>query len=207
LAPECTARSSTQRNYLLLGDSHAAQLWLPLSAQFPGVHFMEATASGCFPTLRHRLTESARCVALIDAILQDLPREHLDQVWLVAKWKSDSLEQIGATLDWMKAQRVPVTLVGPTWVYDSPLPRLVITAMRSGDETLPARHLVAGQDVLDTRMAELADKHGVPYVSLLKLEQASTEPYPQLFDQEHFNSRGAQALVVRMREVYPTLAP
>jgi hypothetical protein len=131
---------------------------------------------------------------------------HVDNVLLIAKWTAASLENVAATLDWMKQQGVRVTLVGPTLVYDSPVPRLVIAAMRASDPMLPHRHVVSDDIVLDEQMAELAKAHGVEYVSLIKLEQASTAQYPQIFDREHFNTRGSLKIISQLRDAYPKFA-
>src|SRR5262249_21356921 len=48
-AATCLAQDPQKRNILLIGDSHAAQLWYGLASTFKDVNFMQATASGCKP--------------------------------------------------------------------------------------------------------------------------------------------------------------
>ncbi|HWM70015.1 MAG TPA: acyltransferase family protein [Steroidobacteraceae bacterium] len=207
LAPECMNLSEHKPNYLLLGDSHAAQLWGGFRDTFPEVNFIQASASGCLPTIAHKIKESAKCSQLIDSVIHEqLTTGHVDNVVLIAKWTAASLENVATTLDWMKQQGIRVTLVGPTLVYDSPVPRLVIAAMRASDPMLPHRHVISDDIVLDEQMAELAKAHGVEYVSLIKLEQASTAQYPQIFDREHFNTRGSLKIISQLRDVYPKFA-
>ena len=45
-AATCLKQKSTKRNYLLVGDSHAASLWYGLSKTFPDLNIMQATARG-----------------------------------------------------------------------------------------------------------------------------------------------------------------
>ena len=45
-------------NYLLLGDSHAAELWLGLSSVYDRIHFLQTTATACLPTTVHDFVES-----------------------------------------------------------------------------------------------------------------------------------------------------
>lgn len=208
-APECLALLSGHKNYLLLGDSHAAELWSGLSAAFPDVNFLQATAANCFPTLTHALNESPQCVAVLDEILQGLlPHTRIDQVVIIARWKPGTLPALGATLDWLKAHEIPVTLMGPTAVYDAPVPRLVVFAMRARDPGLLTRHLDFSLIDLDAQMARLASDHSVPYISLLNLECvaarcADNSEAPEIFDQEHFNVAGSKLMAQKLRTAYP----
>jgi peptidoglycan/LPS O-acetylase OafA/YrhL len=206
-APECLALASDRKNYLLLGDSHAAELWQGLEAAFPGTQFLEATATDCFPTIAHSRTEAAGCIRMIDDVLQSfLPRHRLDGVLLVARWKSALLPNVEATVAWMKERHIPVILVGPSARYDAPFPRLLMEAMRAADETLPARHLDAGMRPLDAAMSRLAQSQGVPYVSLLNLQcvipSCAIEPgeRPLIFDGEHYTPEGARIIAERLRD-------
>ena len=47
----CTSSDPNVHNYLLIGDSHAAALWFGLSHELANARILEATASGCAPTL------------------------------------------------------------------------------------------------------------------------------------------------------------
>jgi hypothetical protein len=96
-----------------------------------------------------------------------MARTHVDSVLLAAKWNSDSVQRVADTIDWMKRQHIAVILVGPTLVYDAPVPRLVIAAMRVSDMTLLKRHVAYAEIELDSRMAELAEMHGISYISLV----------------------------------------
>jgi peptidoglycan/LPS O-acetylase OafA/YrhL len=85
-SPECLTLSKTKPNYLLLGDSHAAELHAAFSATFDKINFLQATATGCFPTVVHSLSESRKCSAAIDPIYADfLLHKPIDRVLLVAR--------------------------------------------------------------------------------------------------------------------------
>ena len=45
----CLTKDATRPNYLLIGDSHAAQLWLGLSSVLTSVNLMQATVTMCRP--------------------------------------------------------------------------------------------------------------------------------------------------------------
>ena len=48
-AEDCLRQDPSRKNYLLIGDSHAAHLWSGLQKVFPGINFLQATASNCAP--------------------------------------------------------------------------------------------------------------------------------------------------------------
>jgi peptidoglycan/LPS O-acetylase OafA/YrhL len=206
-APECLALSKDRKNYLLLGDSHAAELWSGFSAAFPDINFLETAASDCFPTVVHALSEATGCDRLVDGVFKDfLTHAHVDQVLLAARWKPDLLDNLAATVAWLKERKIPVTLFGPTVVYDSPFPRLMLTAMRSGDSTLMQRHIEGSIRELDAAVSQVAASAGVPYISLINLQctisscAISPSELPLIFDQEHFTTEGATILAHRLRD-------
>jgi peptidoglycan/LPS O-acetylase OafA/YrhL len=211
LAPECLAIDPDRKNILLLGDSHAAQLWKGLNTVFDQVNWLQATASDCLPTIIHRIGERITCSQVLDDVMRNfLTRQHVDNVFLIARWKNTSLENVAATLDYMKANHIPVTLVGPTALYDAPIPRLVISAMRASDPSLLGRHMDPSMADLDGQMRKLAADHGVPYISLLQLQCTSAPcpdgPWPELSDQEHFNALGAEIIARKIRDSYETIS-
>jgi peptidoglycan/LPS O-acetylase OafA/YrhL len=208
LATECLAFDEQHKNYLLLGDSHAAELFSGLHAVYPDVNFLQATAADCLPTITHATGESSQCIDLLDGILRDfLVHTPVTRVTLSARWTPSSLDALAATLDWMNEHRIAVTLLGPTAVYDSPVPRLVISAMRASDPSLLLRHLDMGVADLDARMAELAAAHHITYISLLALECTNTaclaDGWPEINDGEHFNSAGSTLIARRIRASHP----
>ena len=207
-APECLALSSEKKNYLLLGDSHAAQLWHSASSTFPAVNFLQATAADCFPTVIHSVTEASRCTTVMDGVQKGFLLQHrVDRVILVARWKPSLLDNVAATLQWLKQHDIPVTLVGPSALFDSPLPRLMVSAMRERDPSLLQRHSNGSIPELDRQMAQLARSAGVPYISLLSLQCSSpactidsASEVPLIFDQEHFTEEGATLIAAKLRD-------
>jgi hypothetical protein len=209
LAPECLAVSHEQKNYLLLGDSHAAELWMGFHTVFDRVHWLQTSASGCLPTIVYQITEVAICTSVVDDVMRLLLDEHIDNVVLAARWKPSALDNVAATLDWMNQNHIHVTLIGPTALYDMPVPRLVISAMRASEPALLWRHLDPSMTILDAQMKDLAQAHHIDYISLLKLEctgvPCSDDPahtWPELFDQEHFNELGSKLIAMKVRDAY-----
>jgi peptidoglycan/LPS O-acetylase OafA/YrhL len=196
IAPECLTPMPGEKNVLLLGDSHAAQMWSGLNAAYPGINFLEATASDCFPTVRHSLGEAPKCSAIMDRVYGEFLTTHrVDRVLLAARWKAGLLDNVDATLDWFNAHHIAVTLAGPSAIFDSPVPRLLISALRHDDPASVQNHMDASIRTLDDAMAQLAARHGVEYLSMLDLYCAGAacrltdaRGMPIIFDQEHWTA-------------------
>ena len=206
-AADCLSLDANRPNYLILGDSHAAELWIGLRTAFPDIHFLQATAVDCFPVVEHAIGEASKCTGEMDGVLKGFLESHkVDMVLLAARWKPDYLSRIGATLDWLRSRSIPVTLVGPTPVYNSPLPRLVVTANRTKDPGLISRSWNHSLEELDQQLEALASLHFAAYISPLKIlckgYECSTqdaEGLPLLSDEEHFTSDGSIAFAMRLR--------
>jgi peptidoglycan/LPS O-acetylase OafA/YrhL len=206
-APECLAVDPSRSNYLLLGDSHAAELWAGLSATYPGINFLQATAADCFPVTRHRLGEASHCVHAMDNVVQSfVPTHKVDRVLLAARWKADYVPEISATLDWFRSRHVAVTLIGPTVEYDSPLPRLLLTADKTHDTGLPDAHWDHSLLQLDKQLAAVAAAHGAAYISMIDLfcpqsACSTTDPQglPLLNDREHFTLEGSKLIAEKLK--------
>jgi peptidoglycan/LPS O-acetylase OafA/YrhL len=105
LAPECVSVDPDRRNYLLMGDSHAAQFYSSFAQTFADVHFLQASASNCFPTLAHGFTESPECSdVMVQALHHLADNTQIDGVILLARWKQTMLPALEDTLDWLKAR-------------------------------------------------------------------------------------------------------
>jgi peptidoglycan/LPS O-acetylase OafA/YrhL len=165
-AARCLTPAEGAPNVLLLGDSHAAHLWSGLSAALPGVNLMQATAGGCRPTWPVR-TRDAICKALLDDIYGSwLAAGRPDLVILAARWEPADLAELPSTAAAYRKLGVPLVILGPVPRYDQQLPRLLIAADQRADPALPQRHQMAVARKADQRLAEIARRENVPYVSL-----------------------------------------
>jgi peptidoglycan/LPS O-acetylase OafA/YrhL len=205
---DCMRMDSSKKNYLLLGDSHAAQLWYGLANAFPRVNFLEATSSGCEPTLKHKVFDLRRCTATMDYVFNEfLPKTHVDLVILAARWESDDMDYIGPTIEALKQQGINVVLFGPIIQYDSPLPRLLAVSLKNNNPSLPLRHELTKYRSLDEKMASLASTQwNVPYVSYFKLLcpehiclQYARKDIPLQFDYGHLTTQGSVLFAERVK--------
>jgi len=205
----CLQESNRMRNVLLIGDSHAAQLWFGLSSVFSDVNLMQATASGCKPTLDQSHSVEQKCSRLMKYIFSDyLKTHHVDTLIVAARWDHDDIEALPKTLRWVQSLGTEVVLFGPIVQYDSALPRLLAMSIRSNDATIPALHRVAYYERLDADMSKLAQADpGVRYISYFKIlcRQSACLEYagagvPLQSDYGHLTSGGSVLVATKIRE-------
>jgi len=180
-AAHCLLQDPSKKNYLLLGDSHAAHLWYGLHRTFPEINFLQATASGCEPSVKgkpatgpfdrlNRHLFGDICRPLMDYVFNDYLRSHhVDRVVLAARWEPEDLPRLDNTIRTLKARGIDVLLFGPIVQYDSDLPWLLVTSLRRGDPDLPLKHQLTDYQELDQDMSALAKQWGIDYVSYFKM--------------------------------------
>lgn len=203
----CLRLSAGQRNFLILGDSHAWELAYGLNREYPGIHFLEASASDCFPVLYHGWKEAPFCVHAVNTVLRGfLTTHHVDRVIIAARWKASYLPEISETLSWLRRRNIPVTLVGPTLVFDLPLPRLMLTAQRMSEPDLINKNWDHSLRELDARMAVVARENGAQYISMIQMFcprqciLTDATGMPLVFDQEHLTEAGSIVVAKELRE-------
>ena len=208
-AKTCLTKDATRPNYLLIGDSHAAQLWLGLSSVLSSVNLMQATVTMCRPVRMDVATlDSRKCPQLMHFIFDDyLVNDKVDKVLLAASWKEEDLPKLAATLDYLKERGIAAAVFGPIVEYDFALPRLLADAIRYHDPQLVDRERTAAVPMLDRRMRMLVTGKGVTYISTYDAmcrsgtcDKFVTGNIPFQFDAGHLTAEGSIALAEKLRD-------
>jgi peptidoglycan/LPS O-acetylase OafA/YrhL len=205
----CLHRDPLKKNYLLIGDSHAAQLWYGLASVFPGANIMQATASGCKPTLEQNIGADEKCIQLMHFIISEyLPTHPVDTLLIAARWDHGDLDRLPRTIATVTPHAKEIVLFGPIVQYDSALPRLLALSIKQNKPQIPADHRVAYYQSLDAEMATLATTQlGVRYISYYKLlcQQQTCLEYarpgiPLQSDYGHLTGDGSLLMATRIRD-------
>lgn len=206
----CLATNPDKQNVLLIGDSHAAHLWTGLRDAWPGVQFLQATASGCKPVLG--TSGAARCTQLMDAMFtRFIPAHRLDAVVIAALWQEADIPPLVHTLASLRAQGVHAVVMGPMPRYDQPVATLLARGLLFGDPELAWRHLVPGTARLDAQM-QAAVAPLATYVSLrhllcetVRCRLFVSAGVPIQFDYHHLTPPGSAGLMRDVKARNPAL--
>jgi peptidoglycan/LPS O-acetylase OafA/YrhL len=200
----CASTKPGYQNYLLIGDSHAAALWYGLSQELKGARILQATASGCAPTIgAYDDTDCGKMRKYVYEIL--IPRLHVDGVIVTEDWQTKAdVEKIEPAIHWLQDHKIPVILVGPVQEYDAPLPILLAFSFKRNEPSLPQLHLLSRVDVLDRLLYNKAAAWHVIYLSPWQescgngrcLHFADEHSgIPMLADSNHLTNQGSAFLV------------
>lgn len=201
----CLHMSAAKKNYLLLGDSHAADLWAGFARVNPDVNILQATASECKPLLNG--TGSRACTALMQFMFKDfLPKHHLDAILLSGRWRPEDIQGLESSTAALKPYASRVIIFGPSVEYRHPLPRTVVLGMIKHDPSLVARDRVAAIKETDQLFAERFRAAGIEYFSVYRAicpaecQVLDSERMPIEFDTAHFTVKGSIYVAERAHE-------
>lgn len=215
--PSCLETQTNRKNVLLVGDSHAAHYWAGLAKTFTHLNFLQATASGCVPTLVGG--GAARCRSVIDAAYQQyIPNRHLDAVILAANWSHKDVPGLLRTVDYLSNYVGRVYVFGPIVAYNDLLPRLLTRSELLSDPTLLRQLRVPTTRRLDKEFTDAFASSSAKYISIYGIlcdgsDNCVTKDHqglPIQFDKAHLTETGAiivaQALEKRGLLKFSTMA-
>jgi hypothetical protein len=218
----CLANAPGREQYLVLGDSHAAQLYPGLAEAFPELDISEAAVGACVPApgAIRPYVPSARshCQELSDLLFRGYLLLHpVHTVVLAAAWTPPDLPLLGDTIQWIQAHHMQVVLVGPTVRYSADMPRILAMAMVRHNPGLLQRSVQPEDLRFDRTLQRLAQTQWhVAYISFFddlcgagaaggdRQEVASCPAFagggvPLLFDEQHLTVAGSVLFAQAMR--------
>jgi hypothetical protein len=202
----CLTQHPGKKSILLMGDSHAAQLFAGLAAVFPDRDILQADVAGCRPFLVEPRGVRPDCREWNSFVFNNyLLSHHVDTLVLGGQWVPGDLDRLTQTIEFVRAHGVSVVLVGPAIEYDQALPRMLAIAIRSGHLDQIEKHRSLDTQQLDETMADLANtRWHIPYVSIYQdlctpmCPLYAAPGVPLLFDSNHFTAEGSVLLARRM---------
>jgi peptidoglycan/LPS O-acetylase OafA/YrhL len=206
---KCLRREEGRQNYLLVGDSHAAQLWYGLSNLLDDVHILQATTAGCKPQFTHaKAGRVTSCSLMMDYVFKDyLATNRVDRLLVGGRWVQRDLPGLEEVLKWAQSRDIPVTLFGPMIEYDEALPRILAAAVQNSDAQAAENHQIKSNMALDSELTTMASKYGATYVSYYKLLCKSgrcltitPDGSPLEFDTDHLTQQGSLLVVRKLIE-------
>lgn len=204
----CLAAVPGKRDYLLVGDSHAAHLWSGLAHAMPEINVQQATASGCRPLLYG--ARDARCEKFLDEVLLgEVASRKPAAVILAGRWSQTDIEPLHQTVGALLRTGVQVFVIGPGVEYRLPLPHVLALAEHRQDGSLVDRARVGGIAELDRLMAARLADSGARYISLYRalcpadgpgcVTVTPQEGIPVQFDYGHLTVPGSRYVGWQLR--------
>jgi peptidoglycan/LPS O-acetylase OafA/YrhL len=202
----CLRMSSTQKNILLIGDSHAAHLWQSLQGVLPDTNLLQATASGCRPLVE--ITGHERCTKVMEHVFTKfLPTANVDGVVLAGRWRDDDARKIANTISVLNSYTDRVLVFGPTIEYVQDVPSLLARERIRGEGRDISRYVDQARYATDKILERAVSEAGASYISLIAAECPEKEcdaeienGIPMHFDYGHFTKRGADSVLTSLRD-------
>jgi hypothetical protein len=214
---DCLETKPNKPNYLIIGDSHAADLWLGLQSTYPAVNFLQATVAGCMPIIGQE-TRNAACTGMVRFIFDRfLPHAHLDGIIISARWKSDVIvKEAVKTANVARLSADRVIIFGPIVEYDQALPRILARAiaLNKSEAKFTALHRLAQPQEIDRYFSAKLRGGPIEYVSIYQAlctsacEIWATNKAPLQSDNNHLTCEGSIELARKLGpQLFPDIPP
>jgi hypothetical protein len=193
----CLALSDSKKNWLLIGDSHAADLSVGISAANPDVNLLRGTAWGCKPLLS--TTGKTRCVDFMRFLFSDfIPRHRFDTILISARWNAAEIDQLRKTAEALKPYAGRIVVIGPHVEYKQDLPWLLAASIMTHDPSVIERFRLLKKERADQTFAKKLRDDGIEYISLYRAicpaercRVTDQNGLPLAFDYGHLTAGGA----------------
>jgi len=202
----CFNIAPDRKNYLIIGDSHAAHLWRAMETTYPEVNFLQVTAGGCLPLLNGRGYDECRKL-MNYAFNTIIPSKKLDGVIFMGRWHQTTLDQLNDSVSYTRKYVKNIALFGPTVEYHGVMPLLLARSLMLNDNSHIEAFFDHSKKDLDAQAYNLAQKQGIPYVSLYNLicpEQKcrymTQDGAPYQFDYGHLTFPASLELVAQIKQ-------
>lgn len=203
----CLNVTADRPNYLLVGDSFAAHLWLGLSKALPNVNILQASMGQCRPVIAATwIVDSGACLKFRNLIFDKfLGETKVGKVLLAAAWKNDDVAYLLDTIDYLRVRGITTVVIGPLVEYERPLPRLLADEILRNDPLLAQRMRSAEIPVRDRMMKALVMERGADYVSVYDAacpngvcREITEDGIPIQFDTGHLTAEGSIAIGLQL---------
>ena len=163
---DCLRLDPERPNFLVLGDSHAADRFLGLSARFPGANFLQLTTAACRPLLGNPSPDYG-CRERLDYAFQHfLPATRLDGVILSGRWRGQDLPALERTLEHLGGLGMRIIVLGPAVEFEPWVADLVFRhGRREGLEDFVGRFRTPGAREMEARVRAAAEGAGAEFKS------------------------------------------
>jgi peptidoglycan/LPS O-acetylase OafA/YrhL len=160
----CLAFKEGKKNVLIVGDSHAADLYFALSETHKDINFLQVTGAGCNPIRKSYKDPDAGCLKLIDYGIKFGVRNPVDAVILAGHWSGD-FDDIQSEIDEIKGGGRKVILVGPPVEFKEDVNKFISRRSPEDDvTTLTRKYVNRDKLLLNFKMRDFSARNNVHYL-------------------------------------------
>ncbi len=201
----CLSIKPGSKNFILIGDSHAADISEPFRRRFKGqnINVMIATASGCYPFITEK-GGSKVCLALVDHVLRKFIIQNagkIDGVIISANWvktkpsNRKKLEKdLRATIDYLEENKLKVILIGQSEAYTITYPVLKAKELQFNTR-LTKRYLRGQCYVVNDFLKERFKPYYINIINKSTFPELGSDYTPYIFDKDHFTPYGGDLAI------------
>jgi hypothetical protein len=216
----CLPEDARRAEYLLVGDSHGAQMYPGLAQVMTQLNIGQATVGACVP-LPGGVRPSAEiyranCQRMADYLYREyLPRHRVHTVVYSGAWAAEDMPSLRSTAGYLAKLGVEMVVIGPNARYHIEVPRLLAAAITRDDPAMAQRNATPEPAALDRVMKAEVESWGVRYISYYDdmcadssddaQTRASSCPVyaspgvPMLFDEHHLTVAGSVLFAEEMK--------
>ncbi|RZA03761.1 MAG: acyltransferase [Sphingobacteriaceae bacterium] len=201
----CLSIKPGSKNFILIGDSHAADISEPFRRRFKGenINVMIATASGCYPFITEK-GGSKVCLALVDHVLRKFIVQNtgkIDGVIISANWvktkpsNRKKLEKdLRATIDYLEENKLKVILIGQSEAYTITYPVLKAKELQF-NTSLTERYFRKQCYVVNNFLKKRFKPYYVDIINRKTIPPLGPDYTPYIFDKDHFTPYGGDLAI------------
>lgn len=204
----CLTLSEERPNVIIIGDSHAGNLWRALSEKLPHTNIMQVTSTGCHPLITD-ISGRTKCRNLINHIYSQFIRNNeIDGIILAARWRDEDIFNMSETLNHLKKDIPSILVFGPTPEFTSQVPITVAHRIMRGQKPDLLTQIDVSRRELDKKLEPVVRGHEAYFSSLHKTlcDEAHgcnallENNIPTHFDLSHFTLQGARHAIDALLE-------
>ncbi|TDX19442.1 acyltransferase family protein [Rhodovulum visakhapatnamense] len=191
-------------NYVLIGDSFAAQYAKALEEHYSSAHLVQLTISGCRPIWNGQ--GLGMCTDLYKTRIKRFIEDNAEQlggIIIAAHWRSIELHDLEHTINWLHGLGLKTAIVGPGPDYGSALPEILIKA--SDHESLSSTNRFSAPERWRVQeeyrgMAERTGARFLPIMDYLCTPDGACQNFTSdgdliIFDYGHLTLSGTRDLI------------
>jgi peptidoglycan/LPS O-acetylase OafA/YrhL len=201
----CLSIKQGSKNFILMGDSHSADISEPFRKYFKdkNVNIMVATASGCYPFITEK-GGSKVCLTLVDHVLRKFIIQNageIDGVIISANWvktkpsNRKKLEKdLRATIDYLEENKLKVILIGQSEAYTITYPVLKAKELQFNTR-LTKRYLRGQCYVVNDFLKQKFQPYYIDIINKNTFPKLGPDYTPYIFDKDHFTPYGGDLAI------------